>query len=49
MENKKASAKKVTAKEDTTVKKSGVTLYWEKRRRLGYPKGEILDMRAVLK
>ncbi|MCL2728383.1 MAG: hypothetical protein FWD56_08385 [Bacteroidales bacterium] len=30
-------------------RKSKITLYWEKRRRLGIPPGEILNMRAVLK
>jgi len=45
--------KSKTEKEENEVvpeeRKSKITLYWEKRDRLGYPPGEIINRRAVLK
>jgi hypothetical protein len=50
METKKRNTKAANAaSEQSTEKKSGVTLYWEMRHKLGIPKGEILDWRAALK
>jgi hypothetical protein len=53
METKKTALKKTTTtvatEANAPVRKSAITLYWEKRRKLGYSKGTIYNMRAVLK
>jgi len=42
-----------TEKEENAVvpeeRKSKITLFWEKRDRLGFPPGEIINRRAALK